>query len=245
LDKRREVNKMVFERLEKRQIFVGEIIAITPLHIGSGKQDIRIGEAISVLRNIKGIPYIPGSSIKGNIRGEAEKIARKLGHFVCNPPNTKEMCGTLKKEEKDICITCQIFGTAGENISRASKVKFRDALPIGDVTQFEIRTGTALDRETGSVYKKALYTVEAVPAGTKFNFEMVAENLTDQELGLLMAAIKSVQDSGLGGSSTRGFGKITIEIKKVHERSAEFYVGKTGEQVLEGEKLDALLKKKE
>lgn len=235
---------MVFEKLEKRQIFVGEITAITPLHVGSGKQDIRIGEATSVLRNVKGIPYIPGSSIKGKVRTEAEKIARKLDHFICNPPNTREMCGTLKKEEKDLCIACQIFGTAGENISRASKVKFRDALPMGDVTQFEIRTGTALDRETGSVYKRALYTVEAVPAGTKFDFEMITENLTEQELSLLMAAIKSVQDSGLGGSSTRGFGKITIDIKKVHERGAEFYVGKAVEKVLEGKEVDALLKKK-
>jgi len=235
---------MVFEKLEKRQIFVGDIVAATPLHVGSGRPEVRIGEAISVIRNVEGVPYIPGSSMKGKVRTEAEKIARKLGHIICNPPNTKNMCGTLKREEKDLCIACQIFGTAGDNISRASKVKFRDALPLSDVKEFEIRAGIALDRETGSVYEKALYKIEAVPAGTKFNFEMVAENLTDEELSLLLAAIKSVQDTGLGGSSTRGLGKITISIKKIHERSPEFYVGKKSEKVLEGDELATWLREK-
>lgn len=235
---------MVFEKLEKRQIFVGEITAVTPLHVGSGKPEVRIGEAISVLRNVEGTPYIPGSSMKGKVRTEAEKIARKLGHTICNPPDTKKMCGTLKREEKELCIACQIFGTAGENISRASKVKFRDALPMGSIATFEIRTGIALDREKGSVYKRALYTIEAVPAGTKFNFEMISENLTDEELSLLLAAIKSVQDTGLGGSSTRGLGKIRIDIKKIQERSSEFYIGKEDEKVLEGEELAAWLKGK-
>ncbi|RLI35977.1 hypothetical protein DRO55_04425 [Candidatus Bathyarchaeota archaeon] len=235
---------MVFEKLEKRQIFVGEITAETPLHIGSGRPDIRIGEAISVLRNVKGVPYIPGSSIKGKVRTEAEKIARKLGYEVCNPPDTKKMCGSLKSDEKDLCIVCQIFGTAGEKISRASKVKFRDALPLEEVKEFEVRTGIALDRERGSVHRKALYTIEAVPAGTRFGFEMVAENLTDEELSLLLAAVKSVQDTGLGGSSTRGFGKVRVSIKRVHERTAEFYVGKKEERVLEGEELASWLRSK-
>ena len=36
---------MVFEKLTERLVIKGEIITQTPLHIGSGKKDIDIGEA--------------------------------------------------------------------------------------------------------------------------------------------------------------------------------------------------------
>ncbi|RLF07152.1 MAG: CRISPR-associated RAMP protein, partial [Thermoprotei archaeon] len=182
---------MVFERLNRRLIFEGHIKALTPLHVGSGRPELAKEERgidLPVIRNVDGVPYIPGSSIKGRVRSEAERIARSAGYDICNPPDTDQMCGTLKRREEELCIICRIFGTAGRNISRASKVRFRDALMMGDIPpgemRMEIRTGIALDRERGSVYRGALYTVEAVPAGSKFKLEMVADNLTDEELKL-------------------------------------------------------------
>jgi CRISPR-associated protein Csm3 len=237
--------RMGLEKLEKRQIFAGEITAVTPLHIGSGKPEMEIGEVeMPVLRNTKGEPYIPGSSLKGRVRAEAERIARKLGMQVCNPPAVREMCGSIKNRPEDICTVCKIFGTAGERLAVASKVKFRDAVAVEKVERTEIRAGIAIDRSVGAVQRGALYTVEAVPAGSKFRFEMVAENLTDDELALLLAALASVQDSALGGSSTRGFGKVRIDLHSVRERTPEFYVGRAGETVLEGEALASWLREK-
>lgn len=228
---------MVFERLEKRIILSGVIEAVTPLHIGSGKPEVDIGEVeLPVLVAPDGQPYIPGSSLKGRVRAEAERIARQKGLPVCKPPEVDHMCGSRKSSINDFCICCRIFGTAGK-ISLASKVKFRDAYPIGKVEQLLERTGIAIDRETGTVSRGALYTIQAVPAGTRFNLEIVAENMSEEELKLLKAALKSVEDSALGGSSTRGFGKVKISIESVRERAATYYLGEDKEKVIEGEEV--------
>ena len=234
----------MFEKLEKRIIMNGEIEVLTPLHIGSGKPEVEIEQPeMPILVDPNGQPYIPGSSLKGRVRAEAERIAKKKGLPVCNPPNVKDMCGSTKGKIEDFCICCKIFGTAGD-ISLASKVKFRDSYPKDKVDRLLERTGIAIDRSTATVKKGALYTVQAVPAGTIFNFEVVGENLTDEELRLLLAALKSVQDSALGGSSSRGFGKVKIDIKEVRERTAAYYLGEEGEKVYTGEELEKWLKEK-
>jgi CRISPR-associated protein Csm3 len=228
---------LVFEKLERRIIISGTIETLTPLHIGSGKPEVEIGEVdMPILRDPRGQPYIPGSSLKGRVRTEAERIARKMDMEVCEPPNVKDMCGSKKKSVNEFCICCRIFGTAG-SISLASKVKFRDAYPLERVESLLERTGIAINRDTGAVASGALYTIEAVPAGVKFSLEIVADNLSDDELKLLKAALKSVEDSALGGSSTRGFGKVKITIEEVRERSAGYYLGVEGEKVITGEEV--------
>lgn len=232
----------MFEKLEKRIIISGVVEAVTPLHIGSGRPEVEVGEAeLPVLTDPDGRPYIPGSSLKGRVRTEAERIARQKGLFVCKPPNVKEICGTLKKNPNEFCVCCRIFGTAGD-VSVASKVKFRDAYPLGKVETLLERTGIAIDRDTGTVARGALYTIQAVPASVQFGLEIVCENMSEDELKLLKAALKSVEDSALGGSSTRGFGKVKIRIDAVKERTAGFYLGEEPEKVLSGDELQKWLK---
>jgi len=233
---------VVFEKLEKRIIISGTLEAVTPLHIGSGKPVVEVGAVeMPVLIDPRGQPYIPGSSLKGRIRAEAERIARQKGMEVCKPPEVREMCGSKKRSINEFCICCRIFGTAG-NISVASKLRFRDAYPLEKVEALLKRTGTAINRETGAVTKGMLYTIQAVPAGTKFGLEIIGENLSDEELRLLKAALKSVEDSALGGSSTRGFGKVKINIERVVERTAGYYLGEEEERVIAGEELQRWLR---
>lgn len=231
----------MFEKLEKRLIFRGTIEAVTPLHIGSGKPELELGEAERpIIKDIREQPYIPGSSFKGKTRAEAERILRQEGVFVCLPPDVRNMCGTTKNDPDTFCLCCKLFGTAGR-ISVASKTRFRDAYPTKKVETLLSRTGTAIDRETGTVSRGALYSIEAAPAGTVFSFEIVAENLTAEELKLLCAALKSVEHSALGGSSTRGFGKVKIDINSVVERTAKYYLGKENEREFSGESLNKWL----
>lgn len=214
----------------------GEIEAVTALHIGSGKKDIEIGDIdMPVLKDTAGQPYIPGSSLKGKVRSEAERIARKEGMFVCTPPDS--MCGKIKNPE-EFCICCRIFGTSGK-IFVASKVKFRDAYPTKSIETMLTRTGIAIDREQGSAASGALYTVEAVPAGSAFSFEIVGDNLTEDELGMLLAAMKSVEDSAIGGSTSRGFGKVKFNFSRVSIRNADYYLGTAPEKVIEGPELES------
>jgi CRISPR-associated protein Csm3 len=215
---------------------------VTPLHIGSGKPEVELGEVdLPVLTDPEGRPYIPGSSLKGRVRTEAERIARQKGMDVCKPPDVKNMCGSLKRNLDDFCVCCKIFGTAGD-LSVASKVKFRDAYPLSKVETLLERSGIAIDRDKGTVVRGALYTIQAIPAGVQFGLEIVCENMSEDELRLLKAALKSVEDSALGGSSTRGFGKVKIKIDAVKERTAGFYLGEEAEKLWSGDELQRWLK---
>jgi CRISPR-associated protein Csm3 len=232
----------MFEKLEKRIIISGVLEVVTPLHIGSGKPEVELGEVdLPVLTDPEGRPYIPGSSLKGRVRTEAERIARQKGMDVCKPPDVKNMCGSLKRNLDDFCVCCKIFGTAGD-LSVASKVKFRDAYPLSKVETLLERSGIAIDRDKGTVVRGALYTIQAIPAGVQFGLEIVCENMSEDELRLLKAALKSVEDSALGGSSTRGFGKVKIKIDAVKERTAGFYLGEEAEKLWSGDELQRWLK---
>jgi CRISPR-associated protein Csm3 len=223
---------MVFEKLSERLIIKGEIITQTPLHIGSGKKDTGISEVTPVITDLSGQPYIPGSSIKGKVRSEAERIARQNNLGACNPPHVEDMCGTLKRSPGEFCICCKIFGTAASSkgVSVASKVKFRDSYPIEkSETVLLTRAGIALDRSTGSVSRGAVFQNEAVSAGIRFSLEMVCDNMEEKEMNLLRAALKSVQESALGGFSSRGYGKVKFKIQSVTKRTAGYYLGEEQE----------------
>src|SRR5919106_1923864 len=144
---------MVFEKLIDRRIIKGEIISETPLHIGSGKKDLEIEDIDTpILTDTSEQPYIPGSSIKGKVRSEAERIVRQSGQQVCNPPDVERMCGTKVENPDNFCICCKIFGTAAggrgaKGKSVASKVKFRDAYPTENVDKRLTRAIIALDRD--------------------------------------------------------------------------------------------------
>ncbi|MHA1838386.1 MAG: type III CRISPR-associated RAMP protein Csx7 [Candidatus Ranarchaeia archaeon] len=233
---------MVFDVLEKRLILKGVIETVTPLHIGSGKSDMDIDEVdMPILRAPDGAPYIPGSSLKGKLRSEVEKLAKSTGMEVCTPPNIKDMCGSKVRNPLDLCIACRLFGTAGRNISMASKVKLRDAYPVESVDVLLERHGTAIDRASGTVSRSALYKTEAVPVGARFNFELVAENLESDEERYLKAALKSLEDSALGGGSSRGFGKIRFVFDALVIRGPGYYLGEEADNVLSGEKLSQWL----
>jgi CRISPR-associated RAMP protein (TIGR02581 family) len=234
---------MVFEKLIERRIIKGEIIALTPLHIGSGKKDVDIGDVdMPIITDTFNQPYIPGSSIKGKARAEAERIARQNNEFVCNPPNIRNMCGTLKANNpQDFCICCKMFGTAGSSggTSISSKLRFRDSYPIDKIDTLLTRAGTALDRNTGSVSQGPLYSIEAVPVGSRFGLEIICENMTDKETELLKAAIRSIEDSSLGGLSSRGFGKVSFKINSISVRTPKFYLGEERERNIEGKDLES------
>lgn len=230
---------MVFEKLEERFILEGSLALKTPLHIGSPKTEIDITQVdLPILRDTQEQPYVPGSSLKGKVRSEAERIARKEGLPVCTPPDTAAMCGSLKSSTNDLCVCCKIFGTAGNKVSVASKVRFRDAYPTEKIDKTLVRAGIAMDRATGSVARGALYNIEAIPAGASFGFEVVAENLLPEQKKLLKAALSSFADSGLGGSTSRGMGKVDLKLESATVRTAKFYLGQEKEQRFEGKEFE-------
>lgn len=96
----------------------------------------------------------------------------------------------------------------------AAKVHIQDAAAI---TEFPIRTlirdGVAINRDRRVAQDKALYTFEAVPAGTRFQFRLVIENGTNDEIAVTVMGIKALSRGELriGGGTSRGLGIVHLE----------------------------------
>jgi len=194
----------------------------------------------------KGIetPYIPGSSLKGVLRSTAEAIAKQynikpepcsgLTQDSCMRRNIQELGSNLEdlvkqniKENEDkalqqinkyACLLCKVFGAT----SYRSKVYLNDAYPFDASGRplpvaVEVKRGIAIDRTTGAAAPGALYNVEYVSPGSMFFFKIIAYNLPNYALALLLNSIKAL-DNGyvrLGGFKSRGFGKATINQKRI------------------------------
>ena len=197
-------------KLQKKIIYTGTIILKTGLHIGGTNAALNIGGPDKfVVRNpINNIPYIPGSSLKGKMRSLVEIYHGETnGGKPTNNPNHK--AGAL-------------FGVSGDNEqSHASRLIVRDAeLDINacdfsktDLPYTESKTEVAIDRVTAKANPR---TFERVPAGAKFNLNMVLNVFEGEDEQALRAtvkqAIKLLEDDYLGGHGSRGYGQVEIKI---------------------------------
>ena len=204
-------------KLQKKIIYTGSIILKTGLHIGGTNAALNIGGPDKfVVRNpINNIPYIPGSSLKGKMRALVEIYNGETnGGKPTNNPNHK--AGAL-------------FGVSGDNEqSHASRLIVRDA-ELGikacdfsntDLPYTESKTEVAIDRVTAKANPR---TFERVPAGAKFNLNMVLNVFEGEDEQALRAtvkqAIKLLEDDYLGGHGSRGYGQVEIKIESEVEKT--------------------------
>ena len=229
-------------KIKEKQILKGSIILLTGLHIGGTNNSLSIGGVDnSVVRHpVNNQPYIPGSSLKGKLRSLLELAMGQIG--------TKRM-GKVENgpSENSADISVKLFGNAnGERSQIPSRVLVRDAYldedSIDELDQTEalfaeIKTEVVIDRITSAAMPRQL---ERVPAGAKFNFEMVLNIHEGDEissvhehelLSNLFAAMALLQDDYLGGHGSRGSGQIKIQLQSITKRSVNFYLGEEGEPV--------------
>jgi CRISPR-associated RAMP protein (TIGR02581 family) len=115
------------------------------------------------------------------------------------------------------CWACRVFGAPW----LASCVLIRD-LTVDEATWFghyQLRDGVALDRDTETASEGKLYQFEAVPAGVRFHFELVADNLQPEEKGLLFMSLHAFErgEVPLGGARSRGLGAVKLTDVQVDE----------------------------
>jgi len=215
---------MVWRHFENRLYIRAELVAETGLRIGAGGETaLPTATDLPVMRTPEGKPFIPGSSLRGALRSHIERIVRTFepnpgsGKGACNPTRPKEWClpseERIELEDTEVyersCRVCRVFGSPW----LASRVRLRDlylAETVADLTP-ELRDSVAIDREKESVANK--YDFEALPAGARFQMEVVAENLNQAELGLLLVAIRELERGEilLGGFKGRGLGRVCLQ----------------------------------
>ena len=194
-----------------------EIELLTGLHIGGSTDTFDIGGADStVIKNpLTHEPYIPGSSIKGKLRslltqkygkvtGEGDK--RKID---IEDPEVLSLFSPVEfEEDDDIKVSRAIFRDA--YLTESSKEEIQKHLGNGLFT--EIKAENSIDMLKGKAANPRF--IERVPAGAMFNGEIILqiydEDNEDFLKGTILEALSMLELNYLGGSGTRGYGRVKI-----------------------------------
>jgi len=162
-----------FGNFNSQYIIEGELNLGSAMNIGgaetTGDTDNPLAKLII---NQKEVPYIPGSSIKGVLRTEIERILRSTNNVVCEPPNTCDP-DNQNKSFSDYCVVCGIFGGMG----LASHVRIQDSTPLSDNVITGKKPGVGINRTLGIAQKGALYDMEIIHPEQLFKFKMIIENI--------------------------------------------------------------------
>ncbi len=231
-------------QLKGKVILTGKIKVITGLAIGGSKTSLDIGGVDSpVIKDSKGIPYIPGSTIKGKLRSLLEQSYYPLRTEDKNDGNGLFHPKLVIHQFEDGTIDdiIKIFGAP--EVSEPRRGIFRDS--VMDVQHFEKnrekifknleldytedKIENTVDRISARANPRHL---ERVPAGTQFDFEIILDLFSENDtelLEVLFQGLKLLQDDYLGGSGTRGSGKIRFENMNATLRDSSYYTHEKAE----------------
>lgn len=229
------MNKPIEIRLYGRVFIRGAILAQTGLHIGKGKEGIMIGGVDNaVIRDpLTNQPYIPGSSLKGKLRSLTEKRYNLPQNFKMDQVRI-HVCSTWN--EYMSCQVCRIYGVPGQMASSmVTRLVVRDIYLSGesvarlraaetDQPYTEVKYEVAINRVTSEAKPRPL---ERVPAGSRFEpFEMIFSVYDPGDIGLIpnvFEAMHLLEDDYLGGSGSRGSGKIVFQALEVEIKPVTLY----------------------
>lgn len=209
----------------------GKIKVLSGIHIGTG-----IAGGIGLIDNpvirdpISKRPYIPGSSLKGRLRHALWDLTPDAVPDEV-PEEVARLFGTAPKNENSRNDNASNNGSGGSRLLVRDSLLTTDSiskLEQMDTTSLfvEVKTENCIDRATGTA--KDPRQMERLPAGTDLEFEFVynCDNLEhfEEDLRNLQAAMKFVEDEYLGGSGSRGYGKINFEIDGLSWKDVDTYL---------------------
>jgi CRISPR-associated protein Csm3 len=223
-------------RLRGRVSVRGNIYAVTGLRIGGRPMGIEIGGLDNpVLRNpLNHEPYIPGSSLKGKLRSLLERADNCVLNYAVGSEKNKvyfHSCARSDQATYARCDVCHIFGLPGEGEVKAegpTRLLVRDVaidrtgLETHVPTLTEIKWEAVIDRITSAADPRQM---ERVPAGAIFkDFDLTYSLYEIEGTGLaqdlarfprVLDAMQLLEDDYIGGSGSRGSGKIQFKDMKI------------------------------
>lgn len=197
---------------------------LTGLHIGAGDAEMHIGgvDKTVVKHPLTQSPYIPGSSLKGKMRSLLEWRSGAVKEAPLGYPDLQNASGAVQAEVKHIL---QLFGISGDaKLGKEmqelgpSRLSFWDCnlqaeweKEIRDNNQMltEVKSENRINRISG-VAEHPRQT-ERVPAGARFDFRLSVKRLAgdgDALLTTVLQGLKLLELDSLGGSGSRGYGKV-------------------------------------
>jgi CRISPR-associated protein Csm3 len=235
-------------KLIGKLILSGDLHCETGLHIGAGKGSLEIGGADNpVVKDAFGLPYVPGSSLRGRLRSLLEQA---LG--LTSPA---ELVYLSKRRGQEVRIhqsdrpddeICLLFGRSPGRVERVEgePIESRAASPARltvydspldpesitvqmrenlDDEITEVKSENSIDRITSQSNPR---TLERVPAGARFRVRMVLDVLCEEDKALaarLLEGLRLLEDDALGGGGSRGSGRVRFSNLKLNWRNRDFY----------------------
>lgn len=209
------------------QKLTGTLELVTGLHIGSGNNEMHIGGTDNpVIKNpISLEPYIPGSSIKGKIRSLLEWELGVVRVTEGSPLGFKHIAELSGEEQLQAKNILKLFGGAPEGPgvdetlvreigpTRLSfwdcplEKSWVDEMNRRNLLLTETKMENMIDRIRGVAEHPR--NTERVPAGARFGFNLtIRQHDGENLLKTVWRGLKLLELTGLGGSGSRGYGKV-------------------------------------
>jgi CRISPR-associated protein Csm3 len=210
---------------------------VTGLHIGGSSSEMHIGGIDnSVLKHPYTLePYIPGSSLKGKMRSLLEWRAGVVGETGGKPVTAKvlkELTGEKRTRAETIARLFGLSGDAQDDFVKeigptrlsfwdcALNTEWKAQRQPGELLT-EAKSENLIDRISGVAQHPR--QTERVPAGACFDFKLSFKELdidTDL-LNTILQGLKLLELDAIGGSGSRGYGKIKFVNLKLNEESID------------------------
>lgn len=220
--------------LVNRYCFAGRLELLSPLRLSSGRAS-DVTDA-PLMRDRAGQIYIPGSSLRGALRSELERVLAGLGQasglwscVLFSEDRREDACITVsrtKQEEllkvkedealaylgENLCHLCRLFGSP----VYASRLTIEDAY-LGNPPRTNVRDGVGIDRDTGAARESVKFNYEVLERseGAAFDFRLRVENLGrdgPHDPTLLRLAFALLEEGlYVGGKRAAGLGRIRLQ----------------------------------
>jgi CRISPR-associated protein Csm3 len=156
-----------------------------------------------------------------------------IWQHVCSDSEHEMLISNHKTPGATNCDVCRLFGSTGENGNKnhPARILVRDAklsnpndLKLDALLIMEAKMENVLDRVHAAATPR---TIERVPVGAKFNFEIVYrvegegcvtgiknsdKTKVQTDVKNILLLLRAVEREGLGGNTSRGYGQVSFEL---------------------------------
>jgi len=204
----------------------GKLTTTSPFHLGSGFVVERKGldnektekaiQISAIATDHLGHPVIPGSSLKGALRGYLLNVLSTI-----NDNQQKENATALAKDhDYDASDLKEKEYQIDDNINDSESPPYWNSKRFTYVDQ-----SVAINPETNTAIDKNLYSFEIVPPGVTFAINICGQNLGEIELGMLIFGLEAFNSEiwplTLGAMGGRGFGRFSFELSELYSLKKE------------------------
>lgn len=202
----------------------------------------KIPSISTIVTDHSGKPLIPGSTLRGVLRNWMLTVLEGIGpqwavvrDYAGEGLLDLDQAIQIHQVKENFSSLELLFGTP----LNAGKVEIWDAtcrtgnlqdvndtLLGWDGTRLTyVDTSVAIDPARGTAKKGLLYKADVVPPGVKFELNLVGQNLSDEELGLMLLALEGFNSQiypiQVGARGGRGYGRMEFKMGKVHRLERE------------------------